>query len=154
MTSEIGIDVSRVEAADVDRAAALFASYREFYGHPYDETLATAFLRDRLRQGQSVVLVARLDAGDPVGFTQLYPGFSSVAAAPAWVLNDLYVRPSARGRGVAEALMVHGERLALEAGAVTVHLETGRDNAVARRLYERRGYRVEASYVHYEKKLT
>ena len=152
MTAEAGIDVSRVAAADVDRAAALFASYREFYGCAYDERLASAFLRDRLRQGQSVVLVAELDPGDPVGFTQLYPGFSSVAAAPTWVLNDLYVRPSARGRGVAEALMTHGERLALEAGAVTVQLETHGDNAVARRLYERRGYRVDAT-VHYAKQL-
>lgn len=144
--------VRRVAAAEADRVAPLFALYREFYGKPYDEAVAADFLRARLERGESVVLLAE-QQGEPVGFTQLYPGFSSVSAAPVWVLNDLYAVEQARGRGAAPALMEHAERLAREAGAVALQLETARDNARAQRLYEKQGYRLEDGYLHYAKPL-
>jgi ribosomal protein S18 acetylase RimI-like enzyme len=144
--------VRRVDAADAERVSPLFALYREFYGKPYDQALAADFLRARLERDESVVLLAE-SAGEPVGFTQLYPGFSSVSVAPAWVLNDLYVAEAARGTGAAAALMEHAERLAREAGAVALQLETARDNTRAQRLYERQGYVVGEGYLHYAKSL-
>lgn len=104
--------VRRLAAADADRAAPLFALYREFYGRPYDAAVAADFLRARLERDESVVLLAE-QQGDAVGFTQLYPGFSSVSAAPVWVLNDLYVLEQARGGGAATALI---ERYSVETG--------------------------------------
>jgi len=100
------------------------------------------------------VLLAERAAGPPIGFAQLYPGFSSVAAAPVWLLGDLYVRESARRSGVAEALMEHAEVLARRAGAVYLTLETAKDNGVAQRLYERAGYTVVDTFLQYEKPLT
>jgi ribosomal protein S18 acetylase RimI-like enzyme len=146
------LQVRQATTDDVGAVAPLFALYREFYGKPYDEPAAAAFLRARLDQAQSVVLVAEAD-GRPVGFTQLYPGFSSVSAAPAWTLNDLYVLEAARGTGAASALMERAEALAREAGAAYLRLETGRDNTVAQRLYARQGYHVEDGNLHYEKRL-
>jgi len=147
------VQVRRVDAAEADLVAPLFALYRQFYGQPYDEEKAAGFLRDRVSLGQSVVLVAEV-AREPVGFTQLYPTFSSVSAAVKWVLNDLYVVASARGNGVAAALMAHAELLARAAGACSLTLETGSDNVTAQRLYKRQGYRVEHGVKHYEKPLT
>jgi ribosomal protein S18 acetylase RimI-like enzyme len=144
--------VRRVEAVEAERVAPLFALYREFYGKPYDEALAADFLRARLERDESVVLLAEQN-GEAVGFIQLYPGFSSVSAAPAWVLNDLYVVESARGSGAAAALMEHAELMARAAGAVTLQLETARDNTRAQRLYERQGYVVGEGYLHYAKSL-
>jgi ribosomal protein S18 acetylase RimI-like enzyme len=144
--------VRRVDAAEAERVAPLFALYREFYGKQYDEAVAADFLRTRLEREESVVLVAE-QGGEEVGFTQLYPGFSSVSAAPVWVLNDLYVLEQARGSGAAPALMEHAEQLARAAGAVALQLETARDNTRARRLYERQGYVVEDGYLHYAKSL-
>jgi len=146
--------VRRATVGDTALAAPLFALYRKFYGQTYDEALAATFLRARLEQGQSVVLLAERAAGPPIGFAQLYPGFSSVAAAPVWLLGDLYVRESARRSGVAEALMEHAEVLARRAGAVYLTLETAKDNGVAQRLYERAGYTVVDTFLQYEKPLT
>ncbi|WP_166872687.1 GNAT family N-acetyltransferase [Salinibacterium sp. ZJ450] len=147
------VQVRELTADDASVGAPLFALYREFYGQPYDEGVAERFLRARLDGAQSVVLIAELD-GDPVGLIQLYPGFSSIAAAPSWHLNDLYVLDSARGHGVATALMAEAERLARSAGAVELVLETAHTNTVAQRLYEREGYRRDAEYITYEKPLT
>ena len=146
--------VRQASAADAVLAAPLFALYRQFYGQPYDESIAADFLRARLEHGQSVVLLAEVPGSPPVGFTQLYPGFSSVAAAPAWVLGDLFVQEWARGGGAAAALMEHAERLARQAGAVHLTLETARDNLGAQRLYERQGYGVVDRFLMYEKPLT
>ncbi len=49
---------------------------------------------ERLAQGNSVLLIAEAD-GLALGFSQLYPSFSSVSMAPIFILNDLFVRPEA-----------------------------------------------------------
>ena len=46
-----------------------------------------------------------LDENNPIGFVQLYPSFSSVSMKRTWVLNDLYVKESVRGKGFGEKLI-------------------------------------------------
>ena len=70
--------VRQAALADLDLVAPLFDAYRQFYGRASDLAAATAFLRDRFGHGQSVIFLA-LDGAEPVGFTQLYPSFSSVS---------------------------------------------------------------------------
>src|ERR1700737_1890558 len=75
---------------DIDRLSVLFDQYRIFYKQPTDIKGAKQFLTDRIEQNQSVIFVALLDK-IIIGFTQLYPVFSSVAMKGAWLLNDLFV---------------------------------------------------------------
>ena len=88
-----------------------------------------------------------------MGFVQLHPGFESLSLVVSWVLNDLFVLESARGHGVAAALLESAEALARAAGAVSITLDTAHDNLVAQRLYVRQGYRVDEEYRTYEKVL-
>jgi ribosomal protein S18 acetylase RimI-like enzyme len=79
-------------------------------------------------------------------------------------LYSIAVAPEARGAGIGEALLAAAERGARARGREWFRLEVRTDNAAARRLYERRGYRVfgtKAAYyedgcdaVRYEKPLT
>jgi ribosomal protein S18 acetylase RimI-like enzyme len=147
------LSVRRASVADVDRFAALFALYREFYGQAADVDAAAGFLRERLERGESVVFVAHAQDGAALGFVQVYPTFASVELGRAWRLNDLYVVESARGAGVGQALMRAAADAAVAAGAVWIDLETARDNAVAQRLYEREGYARDDVYLHYVKEL-
>lgn len=145
--------VHRVTAAEAAAAAPLFAAYREFYGAPYDEPSALAWLHDRLSRDESVVLVARRGDDDPVGLCQLYRGFSSVGLRPAWILNDLYVAEAARGTGAAALLLTAAEDVAREAGCVALTLETRRTNLTAQRLYRRSGWLEEREYLRFTKAL-
>lgn len=138
------MSIHRATPADVDRIAPLFDAYRRFYGQPGDLERGKAFLRDRLERDESVVLVAERD-GAAVGFTQLYPMFSSVRTARLWILNDLYVDESARRGGVARALLDAAAEFAREQGAAGLMLETTRDNAPARALYRAAGWHEDAS---------
>jgi len=146
------MQVMRVSSPDVSRAAPLFAAYREFYGQPYDLEAATDFLTQRLERGESIVLIA-LDGENPVGFTQIYPSFSSTRLAPIWILNDLFVGESARGGGAVDALLDTAANLGSDAGAISIELATAHTNLRAQSVYARHGYQIDEHYLHYEKSL-
>jgi GNAT superfamily N-acetyltransferase len=57
----------------------------------------------------------------------------------AW-LEELYVTPTARGRGIGTALLRAALRTAADAGAVAVDLEVDIDHERAAKLYEREGF--------------
>ncbi|GGP27691.1 GNAT family N-acetyltransferase [Silvimonas amylolytica] len=133
---------------DLDVVAPLFNDYRVFYQLASDPALARRYLGERLARLQSVVLLAELE-GVAVGFIQLYPGFCSLAAAPFWLLNDLYVSPAARGHGVARALMEKARQHALATGADRLDLSTAHTNATAQALYESLGYQLDQTYRYY-----
>lgn len=136
--------ITRAAPADLDALAALFDAYRQFYGQPPDVPRARQWLRERLRFGESVVLVARRD-GAMAGFVQLYPMYSSVRTARTWILNDLYVDAGVRRQGVARALLDAAAGFAREDGAAGISLETTADNAAARALYRSAGWHEDAT---------
>jgi ribosomal protein S18 acetylase RimI-like enzyme len=134
------ITVRRVGADEARRVAPLYDAYRQFYQRRSDLELAERFLTERLERDESVVLLAERD-GAAVGFTQLYPLFSSIRCERVYLLNDLYVDASARRLGVAAALLTAAADFARAAGASYLTLETANDNLPAQRLYERLGWR-------------
>ena len=142
--------------ADLESIVPLFNEYRRFYGQPSSLRRARTFLAERMARCESVILVAtgtlagsgRQDAA--LGFVQLYPVFSSVSTGRVWILNDLFVPPAARGRGVATALMRSARRFARRTGAVRIELATAHDNSNARRLYAALGYREDTTFVRYD----
>jgi GNAT superfamily N-acetyltransferase len=61
------------------------------------------------------VLIAELD-GSPVGFALFFSNYSTFLARPGIYLEDLYVRESARGKGLGLQLIAHLAKLALARG--------------------------------------
>ncbi len=137
-------------AQDLEAISVLFNAYRQFYCQPSDLVGAQGFIRERLARQDSRILVARAESGELVGFTQLYPLFSSVRMRLCWLLNDLYVAPEWRKQRVARALMKEAEERARQAGIAALWLATEKNNTVAKRLYERLGYRMDIVFDHYE----
>jgi GNAT superfamily N-acetyltransferase len=56
------------------------------------------------------------DHGAVAGFIILLPSYSSWLALPGLIIHDLYVRPQARGKGAATALVAAARALADERG--------------------------------------
>ncbi len=134
---------------DLPHLVPLYDGYRQFYRQRSDPRLAERFLRDRLTRGDSVIFLAEDDSG-PLGFTQLYPIFSSISAGPAWLLNDLFVAPGARMGGVGRALLERARVHGLATGARWLSLSTEQTNVTAQRLYETLGWVRDTGYYHYE----
>lgn len=131
--------IRRASAADLDALVPLFDAYRMFYAQPSDPVRARDFLAERLAKGESAVLVAERGPS-AIGFTQLYPVFSSVRTARTWLLNDLFVAEGARRGGVARALLDAAAAFARAQGAAGLMLETTRGNGPARALYRAAGW--------------
>ncbi|WP_330331194.1 GNAT family N-acetyltransferase [Streptomyces sp. NBC_00536] len=136
--------VREATSGDVEVAAGLFRGYLDFYEVTVaDAGAAREFLAERMRNGESLVLLAEVEGGDgggTVGFAQVYRTFSSLALRPMWVLSDLYVAPAGRRSGAGRALLRETLRRAREAGVSGVQLETAYDNHVAQGLYEAEGF--------------
>lgn len=128
------------EARDLAELARLFNDYRVFYAQPADLELASRFIEARVRGGDSVILVAPGGEGSLAGFCQLYPSFCSVAAAPIYVLYDLYVAPEHRRNGIAKRLLESAAARAKCDGKVRMDLTTAKDNFNAQALYESLGW--------------
>ncbi|HEX9952394.1 MAG TPA: GNAT family N-acetyltransferase [Rubricoccaceae bacterium] len=141
----------RATPADLDTAAALFDAYRQFYGQPPDLDRARGFLAERLGTGDTALILAFDSAGAGLGFTHLFPSFTSVGTARIVVLNDLFVAPEARGQGVGAALLAAAEAHACDVGAVRLVLQTATDNAAAQRLYQRAGWTPDEAFMTFEK---
>ena len=132
--------VSAAVTADLADLTRLFAGYLRFYQVSRDDAQISAFLHERLKQGDSQLFIARSQQGAAQGFVQLYPFLSSLALEPAWLLSDLYVDEHARRCGVGEALMNAARAHAEATGACGLQLETAKTNLAGQSLYERLGY--------------
>ena len=127
----------------------LFDAYRVFYHQTSDPDAAYVFLKERLDRKESIILVA-FEGDDAVGFTQLYPSFSSVSMKALYILNDLYVTDAHRGKGIGRALLEEAEAMGKALNWKGMVLETANDNP-AQRLYERLGWSHDDAFKHYGK---
>ena len=138
--------------AHLNDVANLFNDYRIFYEQPSDINGAKSFIKDRLNNKDSIIFVASTEKhGDKsVGFTQLYPTFSSVSMKRQYVLNDLFVTPDCRRDGVGKALIQHAQDFAInEQDCKGLALATAYDNVVAQSLYEQLGFIKDETFYHY-----
>lgn len=137
------ITTRQATLADLDTIALLFDEYRQFYGRESDVCAARDFLRERFNHGESVIYLAskgKDGAEQAVGFTQLYPSFSSVSMARIFVLNDLYVQSSARQHGAGTRLLAAATDHARAVGAVRLTLSTATNNFTAQGVYAAAGW--------------
>ena len=142
------VTIRQAVLADLNAVVTLFDAYRQFYGQSSDVVAARTFLQTRFEHGQSVVLLAE-SQGQAVGFTQLYPSFSSVSMARVFVLNDLFVAPTARRLGVGKALLTAAADHARQLGAVRLSLTTNVQNLPAQALYASIGWERDQKFYAY-----
>jgi ribosomal protein S18 acetylase RimI-like enzyme len=133
----IQIDPARED--DLDELARLFTAYRVFYECEPDEAAARRFLSMLISEGRSRFFIARLD-GKPAGFMHLSPALSTLAMTKTWFLEDIFVDPQARKRGLGSALLDEAENFARSTGATRISLTTAHSNLTAQRVYLSAGY--------------
>ncbi|MEW2922339.1 GNAT family N-acetyltransferase [Muricauda sp. ANG21] len=141
------MNIKKATISDLERIVPLFDAYRVFYKQKSDFELARRFLKERFANNESVIFIA-LEDEEPIGFTQLYETFSSVSLQPSYILNDLYVSPNHRKKGVGEALLNKAKYHCEEMGYKGLALETAADNP-AQKLYERLSWENDPNYIHY-----
>jgi GNAT superfamily N-acetyltransferase len=110
-------EIRQTTADDVPVILNLIRELAEYERAP-DAVVATeAGLREVLfgPKPSAEVLLA-LAAGEPVGFAVYFYNFSTWLGRPGLYLEDLFVRPAARGKGYGRALLVELAKIARERG--------------------------------------
>lgn len=132
-------DVRAAIAEDAPAVAQLLHDFNVEFDEPTPGPEAIAArLATMVGRDDVVVLVA----GDPPAALALLH-FRPVVweDGPVALLDELYVRPDVRGRGIGGALLEGAFAVARERGSQWFELDTGEDDVDARRFYERHGLR-------------
>lgn len=133
------LTIIRADESHLESLVPLFDAYRQFYEQSSDLAGARIYLLERLSREEAVVFLALVD-DQPVGFTLLYPTYTSVGMRFFWVLNDLFVKPEGRKHGVGTALLERAKQHGRETGASRLQLRTAKTNLTAQSVYEAHGW--------------
>jgi GNAT superfamily N-acetyltransferase len=124
--------------AEAATVAGLLDAFNREYGTP---TPGPAVLATRLRRLLAGNEVIALLAGDPAVAVALLTLRPNVwYEGPVALLDELYVAPELRGRGVGSTLLMAAEAMTRERGGELLEINVDGDDIDARRFYERHGY--------------
>ena len=102
---------------DVPIILSLIRELAEYERLSHEVVATEGLLRESLfgeRRGAEVLIACC--KGAPAGFALFFHSFSTFLGRPGIYLEDLYVKPKFRGRGIGRALLAHLARLAKECG--------------------------------------
>ena len=129
--------VRPARAADADQWATLYRNYRAFYRLEPDEQVVNrvwGWVNDPAHEVNGMVAVT---GADLVGLANHRRFARPSSGTIGLYLDDLFTAPTARGRGMATALLQALAQLAERDGLSVVRWITATDNDRARSLYDR-----------------
>ena len=130
--------IARVGVADLDELIPLMRGYCDFYEVAPSDGALRALARALIEHPDTsgVQLIARED-GEALGFATIFWSYSTLSARAIGVMNDLYVAPQGRGRGLGAELIRACEAECAARGIEILEWETAPSNARAQSVYER-----------------
>ena len=136
------IEITRAEKEDTPLILEFIQGLAE-YERLRDSCVATEEkLRDTLFSARpdAEVIIARLD-GEPMGFALFFHNYSTFLAQRGMYLEDLFVKPAARGKGIGYALLSELARIAVERNCGRLEWAVLDWNELAIDFYQRIGAR-------------
>jgi GNAT superfamily N-acetyltransferase len=134
------VEIAPVTAAQFEELLPMIAAYQRFYEvEDIDEERNRAFFRRFIAPSEDGMLLGARQNGSFAGYACLYWHLSSLRASESVLMNDLFVDPDQRGRGVGRALIEASAEVARERGASHLEWATDPDNHTAQRLYDTTG---------------
>jgi ribosomal protein S18 acetylase RimI-like enzyme len=139
--------------ADLDRLVALVAAFHEVEGIRLTDAARRDALLPLLEGSPHGAAYLIGPARAPVGYVVVCFGWSVALGGMTGYVDELFVRPRVRGRGIATEVL---QALAIalgQAGIRALNLSVDRDNARARRLCDRSGFDLHESQMLMSRKL-
>jgi GNAT superfamily N-acetyltransferase len=126
--------------SDIDPLLALQREFYEQEGYPFDVAGKRRAMAELLANPSYGRIVAFEVDGAVAGYLVVAFGFSLEFGGRDAFVDELFVLPSARGRGLGTQALELAEQLCRENSIHALHLEVEFVNESAKRLYARRGY--------------
>ncbi len=136
--------MNRIRAATPADIAVVLPMMREFYAHerlPYEESRQERLLSQLIAEPRCGRLVVLEDAGTITGYMVLGFGFSVEFGGRDALLDELFVKPEFRGRGIGTRVIEAAVEICRSEGIEAIHLEADHANVGAHELYLRLGFK-------------
>ncbi len=146
------MEIRPVTSAQFEQLLPLIAAYQRFYRAEPEDDRNRDFFRRFLAPSEDGLLLGAREEDGFLGYACLYWHFSSTRARETVLMNDLFVVPESRGKGVGRALIEASAEVGRERGAAALDWSTEPANATAQALYDSSGAE-RSEWVNYEIKL-
>ena len=137
------IQIKRAHQGHLNELVHLFDAYSMFYKKESNLDGTKHFLSERTTNFCSL-LEEKL-----VGFTRLYPLFSSTNMMPIWLLNDLFFAKEHRGKQISKGLIKAAQEHCKITKANGISLETEKSNVLGNALYPKMGFALDQEHNFY-----
>ncbi len=150
MTQINDLEIAAAVAADVPLILELINELAEYEKLRHESVASEASVQQALfgPRPYAEAMIARL-AGEAVAFALFFHNFSTFLGRPGLYLEDLFVRPAHRGRGIGKALLVRLAALSLQRGCGRFQWQVLDWNRPARDFYESLGAQADPAWVNY-----
>ncbi|VVT26045.1 putative acetyltransferase [Roseovarius sp. EC-HK134] len=122
---------------DLDRLLSLVAAFHQETGIAQSEAIRRAALLPMLEGSPHGVTYLIGPGRAPIGYIVISFGWSVEFGGLDGYVDEFYIRPSVRGRGIGSEVMISLPKALAGAGLKALHLEVRRDNDKARALYRK-----------------
>ncbi|SFT76435.1 GNAT family N-acetyltransferase [Sedimentitalea nanhaiensis] len=133
--------------ADLDRLTALVAAFHAEVGIEQSDEARRAGLAPLLEGIPHGAAYLLGPARAPMGYIIVTFGWSVEFGGMDGFIDELYLRPAIRKRGIASEALISLPKALAQAGVKALHLEVNRTNGSAQKLYARAGFRAREDYM-------
>jgi ribosomal protein S18 acetylase RimI-like enzyme len=139
---------------DLDQVLTLVERFHNEFGLTLGDDARRAGVVPLLQGTPHGALYLIGPARAPVGYIVITFGWSVEFGGMDAFVDELFVRPKVRGRGIATEVLATLPAALAKGGVTAMHLEVDRDNDTARRLYARAGFQARDRYSLMSKRLS
>lgn len=129
-----------------ERLLALITAYHEEEGLSISHEARKAAVMPLLQGSPHGAIYLVGPAKAPIGYVVLSFGWSIEFGGMDGFVDELFIRPGVRGRGIATEVLQALPRALAGAGLKALHLEVATTNETAQRLYGRSGFQMRENY--------
>ncbi|HEY9038640.1 MAG TPA: GNAT family N-acetyltransferase [Roseovarius sp.] len=138
---------------DIDTILPLIAAFHAETGIAQDDATRRAAVAPLLDGSPHGAIYIAGPARAPIGYAVISFGWSLEFGGLDGILDEIYIRPGVRGRGIGSDMLSALPRALAGAGLRMLHLEAARNDARARSFYQRMHFTPRDDYVLMSRKL-
>ncbi len=143
----MNVELKSISSADLALVLEMMDEFYRGQQMRFNADAATSALRQMLAvPAWGSAYLVRCD-GATAGYLFLTSCFSVEFHGEFMLLDELYLRPAFRGKGLGRLAVEFAERVCRERGVKTLRLEVGHENAAAQSLYESMGFKRETRHL-------
>lgn len=138
---------------DLERVARMVGDFHAEEGIAQDDATRRGALLPLLEGSPHGAIYLAGPARAPIGYVVICFGWSVEFGGMDGFVDEIYIRPAVRGRGIGSEILMSLPKALAGAGLKALHLEVARDNDRARKLYEKLHFVPRENYVLMSRKL-